>query len=59
MLVAYEVKLADGQVVCLAGETPHHAMVRAADLYGVDAVAWRQESAQGTVRTVHHSQVIG
>ncbi len=48
-MIAYEVKLADGQVVWMAGRDHEHAMARAVDLYGSDAVAWRVTSAQGSV----------
>lgn len=37
----YEVKLANGRTVTMAGDDEFHACKRAADLYQSDAIAWR------------------
>ena len=53
----FEVKLADGRTVLMAGTDGVHACQRAADLYNTDAVAWRNPPTY--VGPVHHSQIIG
>lgn len=40
-MTTYEIQLAGGKVVAMSGTDPIHACTRAADLYQLDAIAWR------------------